>query len=718
MPLAGLFGIAVLARISSWPEIFTQEGVLLADGDAYYHMWRIWHCVTHFPSILETDGYMNFPMGAQVPWPPGFDWVTAALIRFSFGTEDVEGAEILGAWLPVLLGAATVVVAALLSARTFSWTAGFATGLILAVLPAARSYTQLGFLDHHAAVALIGTLLLGGAMRVAAHPGHGPRAWPVAAGVLVAAAMLTWAGILIHVAVLQAALVTWLLLTKDAALASARALRLAGAHALSALLVLPFGYGHSFGAYSQFTPLGLSNFQPTWFAAGAVCLAAVNAAWRISVLGKTRGRRLLSSAAAGVGGLGLAFLVLPDLTDVLARAADWFSADQTFNQRITELTPYLAGDWMRAQTKLSYLLYGFPLVCIGMLLADRRAPDRWLLLAWSIGFCLATLSQSRFINTFVVAFALIWGGAVGASATWARRRLGGDRVAKGSLAAAGLAVAGVLLSPIWPFYALDIEVIRAKRAHSPSTQRDAAFRSAARWLEQASPEAVHPNDRPEYGVLAPWGLGHLIRYYSRRPMIQDNFGPYAAPENVEHAARYFAEDDEDAAAEILESLGARYVITDIAGAGTGEPYSATSMTRRMVRMRGRAAQIGTGSQATLVPALARHRLIFEAGVPSRPVQVWELVKGAEVTGRARPGARVTVALQMSFGDRPFPYLIGTTADETGHYALRVPYPSEDFGAEAKPLGDFVLRSAGVEAEFSVTDEQVRAGVSLEAPPLL
>ncbi len=73
---------------------------------------------------------------------------------------------------------------------------------------------------------------------------------------------------------------------------------------------------------------------------------------------------------------------------------------------------------------------------------------------------------------------------------------------------------------------------------------------------------------------------------------------------------------------------------------------------------------------------------------------------------------------MSFGDRPFPYRIGTTADETGHYALRVPYPSEDFGAQAKPLGDFVLRSAGVEAELSVTDEQVRAGVSLEAPPLL
>ena len=79
--LSALFGLALAVRVIDWPSVLTDDGVLFVDGDAYYHMWRIWHAVTHFPSVLAEDGFLNFPHGGEVPWPPGFDWSVAALIR-------------------------------------------------------------------------------------------------------------------------------------------------------------------------------------------------------------------------------------------------------------------------------------------------------------------------------------------------------------------------------------------------------------------------------------------------------------------------------------------------------------------------------------------------------------------------------------------------------------------------------------------------------------
>jgi len=369
--LSTLFGLALAVRVIDWPSVLTDDGVLFVDGDAYYHMWRIWHAVTHFPSVLAEDGFLNFPHGGEVPWPPGFDWSVAALIRGVLGTTDPARAELLGAWLPPLLGAATVVVVARIGARHFSWSGGIAAGFLLAVLPGGAAYTRLGFLDHHCAVALIGTLLLGGTMRVVADPGVGPGRWPVRVAVAVSAALLTWAGALLHIVVVQAALVVWMLCARERGIARSRAARLAAAHAMIAVVLLPFCYGRSWGDYGSFTPLALSNFQPTWFAAGALCLGALAAAWRAPAVGSTRARRCSSAIAAGAVGFALAFVLVADLRDILARSAGWFGGEEVFHERIAELRPYLGqtGSWNLdlATAQLSYLFVALP-VAAGTLL--------------------------------------------------------------------------------------------------------------------------------------------------------------------------------------------------------------------------------------------------------------------------------------------------------------------------------------------------------------
>ena len=49
----------------------------------------------------------------------------------------------------------------------------------------------------------------------------------------------------------------------------------------------------------------------------------------------------------------------------------------------------------------------------------------------------------------------------------------------------------------------------------------------ARWIALRTPPTsgwIDPGEPPEYGVLAPWGLGHLIEYVARRPTVTNGFG--------------------------------------------------------------------------------------------------------------------------------------------------------------------------------------------------
>ena len=69
-------------------------------------------------------------------------------------------------WVPAVLGAATVVLAYFLGRRFFSQGVGVLSAIFLSLLPAHFRYSQLGFVDHHAAVALLSLCLLWAGMRL------------------------------------------------------------------------------------------------------------------------------------------------------------------------------------------------------------------------------------------------------------------------------------------------------------------------------------------------------------------------------------------------------------------------------------------------------------------------------------------------------------------------------------------------------------------------
>ena len=259
--LVVVFLFAAAVRSVPWRRVFTDDGVVFTDGDSYHHMWRIWNAASGSLDIPHRDPFANFPHGGEIIWAPGFDWVMAGIVRL-LGL-DRAGAELFCAWVPVLLSATAVAFAANLARRSFPRPAAWVTGGILAVVVGGFNYSQVGFLDHHAAVMLIGLLMLGGAMRVVATAPTGPRGWPVAAGALAAAALLTWSGSIVQCSVLQAALVVWALAADDRAVARARTAKLALAQGIAAVLIWPVCGGLSWEIFGDFTPLALSPFHGT-----------------------------------------------------------------------------------------------------------------------------------------------------------------------------------------------------------------------------------------------------------------------------------------------------------------------------------------------------------------------------------------------------------------------------------------------------------------------
>ena len=166
-PLA-LAVLAFLIRAISLPSVYAADRVTFFGMDAYYHMRRVAYGLARFPETLTFDPYINFPHGAKPIWPPFFDAFTSLLVLPFYASGGIEAAERAAVWIPPLFGAATVLVLYALALRFFGFGVALLSGLLLAVSSAHYWYSQLGFLDHHAAVALMTTILLASSMRLLA----------------------------------------------------------------------------------------------------------------------------------------------------------------------------------------------------------------------------------------------------------------------------------------------------------------------------------------------------------------------------------------------------------------------------------------------------------------------------------------------------------------------------------------------------------------------
>ena len=563
-----LFLFAFAIRCIPAPRLF-GETVPLFGTDAYYHLRRVLFNLANPPASLGFDRYINFPHGGQPIWPPVFDWLLALFAWPVYAGGDPESAlrvELWLAWLPPILGAATVVLLYFLARRLFDPPTALVSAGILSLLSGHFWYSQIGFVDHHAAVALLSTGLLVLTVRLLDGMTEGHAGGLAAAtGVTLGALLLVWPGGLLHVLVVETLLLFYWG-TRDSRPEARRAAMAAGVvNAVAVVVVAPFAMGQTWTNWSDFSPAVLSHFQPWLLSALAIHAGACAAIWR-GAWGDARTRRITGSLALGAALLLLSVSVFPSLLSGAVDAFRWLLKEETFQAVVVESKPLFSENATVAEARLSRFVYLVPVAALALAWMSRRAASRpalRLVVLQAIVLGAVTLLQRRFFNTFSVMVALCLGWTLVALFRAARGR-GAPRWATGT---AVVTAAIWLLLPVLESYRLPLrnlgEALAGRSMTLPAAvQRRRSFARAAVWLRENSPPTAGFLDAavaPEYGVLAFWTHGHLIEYVARRPSIVNNFGDDLGGTNFLESYRFFQAGRAEAR-EIGRRLGVRYVL--------------------------------------------------------------------------------------------------------------------------------------------------------------
>ncbi len=743
---ATLFAIAFAVRALPWRTTFGEERVYLFGNDAYYHLRRILYASVQFPGVLDHDAYVAFPYDWVSPWPPFYDVAIALLTRPFAEPGDAAAIERIAVWIPVLLGAATVVVLHRLALRCFDSRVALAAALLLTVLSAHFWFSQIGFVDHHAAVAWLSTLLLASAMRwlhgFAERPTLRGAIWRGAfvTGILQAGSLLIWTGSLLHVGIVQAAFFAYLLARARRSDAIRFALAMAAMEG-AALLGLLLGYMGRLSSGSFSMASGVPSALQCTLLGGAMCLSVGLAAlWRATPAGRSRATRVASCLAIALLLAGVAAATLPRVVGGVHEAWSLFMARNPFMQSVVESSPLLVSngslDFSAAELRLSRLFHLVPILFVTALWWVRS--QRWqapllLFLWWFAALYLATLVQLRFMNSFSPAFALIQGWGCVTATRWLCRHAGASRVRRMAVGSLVLLLLAAALQPMYPTYRHHLANQVAALAREPvlMTHRLLMMRSLIRlggWLQANTPPTsgyLNASEHPEYGILSAWTIGHVLRYEARRPVVRDNFGT-----NLRVGRRYFGS-RQRAANLRLERLKARYVVIqwevmfeDPERILTPYPHTVANHLYFHDGSEVREAHDGRGLAA--IGALERHRLVYESlripGVGSREIarfKVFEFVHGALVTGRTVPGTRVLASLRLRTNqDREFWYRATTVGDNRGRYALRLPYANRGAPPAVRPDPHYTLTCLLVRsARVVVGEEDVQEGREVPGPDL-
>jgi dolichyl-phosphooligosaccharide-protein glycotransferase len=511
----GCFGIALFLRFWYQRPAVTVDGTILFTDDGWYHMRLVDALVRDFPHRIHYDVFARFG-GAMVRTAPLLDLLVAGTALAVGGPAPAPGlVDLVGAWLPPILGAAVVVPIYALGRLLFGRPAALSAAAVAAVLPGAfLTHGSFGFTDHHVLGILFATLTLLGfcgavreADRVDGHAATGEphgrmrvAAWAAAGGVALGSYLLSWTSGVFLVAVL----VLWLGLDfLRRAHRGAPLLPLAGigatAFALAAVPVLPY----------VGTIAGMELVAQVLVAACAGCLITCALARPLGALQERwRAPTLLGGAAAFLLLLVAAFPTeVAGAIDALRRLHPTELGRTVIEGRSLLAGP--AGAWSEYASAGPFALGGLGM-CVARLRLGVRS-EHLLVLVFAVVTLTATLVQVRFSYYFAITVALFAGLAFGLAAV--RQR------------------AWIILLGIALFLPTGIQALRL--AHRESGV-PVAWRGALSWLRANSPEPFGSDDAyyarfarpPEgepfpypssaYSVLSWWDYGYLIQRLAHR----------------------------------------------------------------------------------------------------------------------------------------------------------------------------------------------------------
>lgn len=155
--LALIVGLSVWLRIIlPYDAVFGSGEVRFLTVDAYAHMRMADWCYQHFPNVMQYDAYLSYPDGAIIGARPLLSFIIASLAK-GLGTS----VDIIGAWLPAILGILLLVPVFTICWKLFNkWTAVIACAFVAAMPGELIGRTSLANTDHDALEILLMMLVL------------------------------------------------------------------------------------------------------------------------------------------------------------------------------------------------------------------------------------------------------------------------------------------------------------------------------------------------------------------------------------------------------------------------------------------------------------------------------------------------------------------------------------------------------------------------------
>lgn len=714
----GIAAAALVLRLASWRDVFGGPGIrLISDGDPYYHVRRI-RMILEQGAIVWRDPWLNYPLGADIPWPPLFDLAVAgACWAVGLGHPSPDTILAVAAVAPVVLGLVGIALGAALAAEILGPAAGAGVALLLSVSRPLVSYGQLGRPDQH----VMEILLFSAAALVFARGLRDERlraGRAVLFGVVLALSFWNWLGSAVTLFVFGASCVVAGVVIDPRRAEWGRAARLFawGSAAAAAALLVSIAFAGPAGALRGLTLGGLSGFQVVLCALAALLAASL---LPLGVRPRLARAALLVAVPAGI--IGLVLLVIPAVREPVLRGLTAAGTGNAWYGSIREFMPTVFSGMAPVREELFTVVrtFGFwPLVAVpGMYelwlrMRENSTRAGAILFAFVIAavFFVATARMQRF---------QLYGSLPLAIFSWAglalvRRRVEALRRGAGAIAAS-LIAAAAFAPPTIAFWGL------------PS------YRAVPPVIDEALERLRDPSaDGFQIAVLAPWYFGHHVLLSAERPVIASPFGTEGGVGAMEDLTAFFVESNPDAAERLLLRRGVRYVLL-------------RSAVEDMARLVGHGVRSIDGVQAPPAPAFDRipdlisYRLYLSGGMaiesPMRPalegfrlvdevhvffeekgepipIRIFELVPGATIRIRGGTAGRRLVArtdLTSPFGQQG-EWWTQRILDGRGEASLRVPYATGLNGSVSASA--FVLSDGTRSGRIRITEEQVAGGAEL------
>jgi dolichyl-diphosphooligosaccharide--protein glycosyltransferase len=624
LPPAAIVGIiiAVLCGISLYIRIYLPYDHIFVDGlvwfretDAYYYVRHIENMVHNFPRFNSFDPYVLYPDGGTGLTRPFFAWLVAGIsLLVSRGAPTQHTIEVVGAYMPAILGTLTLIPVYFIGKKLFNRWVGVIAAALVVILPGEFLHRSLlGFTDHHVAETLFSTvciLFLIMAIKRAREReisfGHilrrdwstitRPLVYALLAGSFMGMYLLTWIGGLLFIFIIFVYLVIQFIVDH---------LR----HKSTDYLCI-VGTPLFLIAFFMLLPLlGEGSREITYLVA---LLVAITIPIVLSVISRLMAGRAWKPVyypliVAGLAGIGLAVLhaINPSLLEYMLRQFNIFVPGGA-RLTIMEVQPLLSptGEFTLqiawANFTTSFFISFISLAMLIYVVVKEKSADKTLFLVWSMAMLIAILGQRRFGYYYAINAALLTGyfswkmlDIAGLSKLLAKPKQVVEAVKKfkkreKKIKEKGkprtfmqprgvwvrVIVVGIAIFFLVFFPNIGDAATFASRPFLMGQTLDQGWHSSLLWLRDNSPEPFDDPDfyyeiypprsdfeYPEtaYGVMSWWDYGYFIMQISRRI---PNSNPMQA--GAARAGQFFTAQDEDSVNELIDryKLGLKYVVID------------------------------------------------------------------------------------------------------------------------------------------------------------